>query len=251
MDDNSNRRSNYVGRLHDDTQRVLRELLNENEKLRQLAATTERENTTLQEQLKTLTAELDRHQQEKLFLRQQLSELERHSHRNSEQIAAIEQRSANLANLYVSSYQLHGTLDREAVLTTIKEIIINLIGSEELAVFELMDDDRLSLVTSFGLRDNGLQHLDSSHPIGRLAFSGDTYLASQSPRPADLPPLVACIPLKLDGRVTGAIVVFSLLAHKSELQELDFELFDLLGSHAATALYCTGLQARLAAGATV
>jgi GAF domain-containing protein len=250
MDDNSNRRSNYVGRLHDDTQRVLRELVNENEKLRLLAAATEHENTTLQEQLKALTEELDRHEQEKLTLRQQLEAVERDSHRSSQEIAAIEQRSTNLANLYVSSYQLHGTLDREAVLTTIKEIIINLVGSEELGVFELTDGGRLSLVTSFGLDVDRFRHLDNTHPIGRLAFAGETYLASQSPRPGDLPPLVACIPLKLDGRVTGAIVVFSLLAHKSELQELDFELFDLLGTHAATALYCTGLHARLAAGAT-
>src|ERR1051326_6404126 len=44
----------------------------------------------------------------------------------------VEQQNTNLANLYVATYQLHGTLDRDRVLAAIKEVIINLIGSEEL-----------------------------------------------------------------------------------------------------------------------
>ena len=60
--------------------------------------------------------------------------------------------------------------------------------------------------------------------------------------------MTACLPLTLDGRVTGAIVLFSLLPHKPGLRELDFELFDLLGTHAATALYCTSLHGRVTAG---
>ncbi|HEY7543367.1 MAG TPA: GAF domain-containing protein, partial [Blastocatellia bacterium] len=55
--------------------------------------------------------------------------------------------------------------------------------------------------------------------------------------------LLACIPLKLGGRVTGAIAIFSLLSHKPELEEVDYEMFDLLATHAATALYCTELHA--------
>ena len=250
MSDESSRVSNYIEKLRDDTQRVLRELIDENEKLRAFAATTERENRNLQEQLETMTTELQRHQQEKTCLRLQLQELERDSHHHTEQFALIEQRSANLANLYVSSYQLHGTLDREAVLATIREIIINLIGSEQLAVFERRDDT-FELVTSFGVDERLFHRLAHSHPIAKLAAGGETFLAGQSARPADLPPLVVCLPLKLDGHVIGAIVIFSLLAHKPALQELDFELFDLLGTHAATALYCTSLHARLMAGAAV
>ena len=54
--------------------------------------------------------------------------------------------------------------------------------------------------------------------------------------------LVACIPLKLDNDVTGLIAIFSLLPHKPGLEALDHELFDLLATHAATALYCTSLH---------
>ena len=250
MDESSNRRANYVNRLQEDTQRIVRELMTENEKLRTLAVSAERENQALQEQLKAVTAELDRYQQEKTTLRVQLEELERNSQRYTAEFASVEKRSADLANLYVSSYQLHGTLDREAVLAAIREIVINLIGSEQLAVFEVSDDgSSFDLVTSFGIDEANYVKLSvSSHPVGRLAASGDMFLAGRAPMPAGLPPLVACVPLKLDGRVTGAVVLFSLLGHKDGLQELDFELFDLLATHAATALYCTALHARVAAG---
>ena len=43
----------------------------------------------------------------------------------------------------------------------------------------------------------------------------------------------------LEGRVTGAITVFNLLGQKPGLEPVDLQLFDLLASHAATALHCT------------
>jgi GAF domain-containing protein len=247
MDDKSNRHADYVSRVHDDTQRLVRDMLGENEKLRALAATAERENEFLRSRVESLSHEIDRHEKERLALRRQLDDLERNSSRYLDDVAAIEQRSANLANLYVSSYQLHGTLDREAVLAAIREIVINLIGSEELGVFETAEDGSLNLVTSFGIEETHHKHISPSHPIGRLVAEGEIFVAGQSPVKGDVPPVVACVPLKLDGRVTGSIVVFSLLPHKSSLQELDFELFDLLATHAATALYCTALHARLTA----
>ncbi|HEV2721355.1 MAG TPA: diguanylate phosphodiesterase, partial [Thermoanaerobaculia bacterium] len=54
--------------------------------------------------------------------------------------------------------------------------------------------------------------------------------------------LTACIPLKLDDRVVGVIGIFRLLQQKQGLEPLDFELFDLLSSHAASALFCTRTQ---------
>jgi hypothetical protein len=39
--------------------------------------------------------------------------------------------------------------------------------------------------------------------------------------------------------------VFRLLGHKPQLESVDLELFDLLATHAATALYCSDLHARL------
>ena len=136
------------------------------------------------------------------------------------------------------------------MLGIIQEIIINLIGCEELGIFEVgSNGSTMSLVASFGIDPAGYQTVSlGSGLIGRAALTGETYLASQkhksgtrgSPEETDL---TACIPLKLDGKVTGAIALFRLLPQKPCLETLDHELFDLLATHAAMALYCTRLHA--------
>jgi GAF domain-containing protein len=180
-------------------------------------------------------------------LHELLSEIQEESRRASARYVEVEQQNTNLANLYVASYQLHGTLDRQRVLDSIQEIVINLIGSEELAIWELNTErEELTLAASFGIDSStwGAVPLDSeSGVIGLSAVTGERFVAGQSP----IVPtgrekgLTACIPLKLDDRVVGAIGIFSLLAQKEGLEPVDFELFDLLASHAATALYCTRL----------
>jgi hypothetical protein len=55
--------------------------------------------------------------------------------------------------------------------------------------------------------------------------------------------LTACIPLILEGRVTGVIAIFGLLSHKAALEAVDCEIFDLLARQASMALYCTRLHA--------
>src|SRR5436190_21504374 len=85
-------------------------------------------------------------------LKDRLTAIEEESRDFSARYVEVEQQNTNLANLYVASYQLHGTLDRERVLTAIKEIIINLIGSEELAIWEIdRDFDAMMLIDSFGI----------------------------------------------------------------------------------------------------
>jgi hypothetical protein len=52
----------------------------------------------------------------------------------------------------------------------------------------------------------------------------------------------------LSSESIGAIAVFRLLGHKPELEPLDLELFDLMASHAAVALYYSKAHADVALG---
>jgi GAF domain-containing protein len=84
--------------------------------------------------------------------------------------------------------------------------------------------------------------------IGRVAQTGEIYIAGEGSSEHALPQeagLTACVPLRLEDRVTGVIALFRLLPQKSGIADLDRELFDMLAVHAAVALYCTGLHARL------
>jgi GAF domain-containing protein len=165
-----------------------------------------------------------------------------------ERYAFVEQQNAKLANLFVASYRLHETLNPRDVLLVIQEIIANLVGSEQLAVFELAPGgDALELLWAFGLDEAAYSSLPAhSGVIGRSIGSGEIFIRNGS-EPEGLlsheKQLTASIPLHLNGHVVGAIAVFDLLAHKPGLTHVDEELFELLASRAATALYCSRLHA--------
>ncbi len=222
-----------------------------NEALRALAASLEAEMNRLHEQAIAVRAENERHQKEQARLQAQLDGIRAETKAYSSRYAEIELQNSNLANLYVASYRLHGTLDRREVIDTIKEIIANLVGSEEAGLFEL-DPERqtLELVASFGISPEACSSVSLGRGlIGRAAQTGEIYVADPAGAPAG--PglegrLTACIPLSLGGRVTVAIAIFRLLPQKPGIEELDRELFDLLATHAATALYCTSLHGKLA-----
>lgn len=234
----------YVRRVHEESSQLARDLLAENERLRSMAAGLESEKARLEKRLRSLEAELGYHQKEQERLNQRVAEIEAENRRFAARYFEVEQQTANLANLYVASYRLHGTLSREEVLSVIQEIIINMIGSEELGVFEVNTErSELSLILCHGLEPGLYQRVPlGMGVIGRVALTGVAYLSTCENGVRELPredSLTACIPLKIDGSVTGAIAVFRLLQQKNGLDALDHELFDLLATHAATALYCT------------
>lgn len=228
MNDDDNHES-YVNKVRDLTRRYLQDLLHENERLRSLSCALEAQRDALAERLGML---------EEMAAR--LGDIEAENRRFSDEFIAIEQQNGNLAQLYVASYRLHGTLVRSEVMTAVQEIVINLIGSEEFGIFEL-DKGELSLVNSVGLDPEGARALELGQGIvSKVVADGEMRIAG----PTD-EGFTACIPLKVDGVVTGAIAIFRLLPQKPALEQVDHELLDLLATHAATALYSAALEERL------
>jgi hypothetical protein len=236
----------YVERVLQHTQRFLEDTLRENERLRALTLRLENERMRATDQVLELTETVAKLQAQQARQQQQSSAMESENRRFSAEFAEIEQQNSNLANLYVASYRLHGSLDRNEVLQVIQEIIINLIGSEELAIFELRPgEQRLRLLSSFGVDGHVYAEvpLDDS-PIAKTARSGEMFLREPPPNNTTAAPasITACIPLKVDDKVIGVIAIFRMLPQKQSLAYIDRELFSLLGSHAAMALYCSGLH---------
>jgi hypothetical protein len=261
----------YIRRVHEDTQRYTHEMLEENRRLRLLAATLEAQRRGAAEALAAasvklqridvIEAELERLRNDSARLEQiadeaaaklrqrereagdlarQLEDAEAESQRHLEEFASFEQQNANLANLYVASYRLHSTLDREEVLAAIQEIVINLIGSEELAVYEGESLHTLRPLAQFGIDpDATLLAAAVRARLEKALESGKAWVAD-APSPDSV---TACVPLTVGGRATGAIVVMRLLEQKRSIEPVDYELFDLLATHAATALYCANLHA--------
>lgn len=268
------RHGDYVRRVQEDAQRCAQDMLAENERLRTrvalleasreeqerrlqeadgavkitealraLAGSLEAEKLRLQQRLLDADAELGQFREDRAALTRELATAAADSRRAAQEYAEIEQRSANLANLYVASYQLHDTIERSAVLAAIREIIINLIGSEEYAVFELGRGARtLSLAEWNGIDPERFRETPiDSGPIGQVVRAGEVFVAPDDSACGD-PPMTACIPLKVAGHVTGAVAIFRLLIQKPRLQPADHELLDLLAAQAGIALYCTRLH---------
>jgi GAF domain len=241
---------NYVQKIREDTNRAMAEAMGQNERLRAMVAALESDRTRLQvekirlqEQLMNVREELAERIEEHSALLRRLSEVQHENESVAGRFVEIETQNTNLANLYVAGYQLHGSLDRRHVLGAIKEIVINLIGSEDFAIFERDGEERLRMIDWFDEPPSAFQQVSFGDGIiGRVAATGEPFVANGDQERSV--GMAACVPLQVDGRVTGAIAIFRLLPQKHDgLGALDEELLALLASQAGIALYCTALHA--------
>src|SRR4051812_20555578 len=145
---------------------------------------------------------------------------------------ALEIQNFELASLFTASSQLHGTC-REAVLMAMEEIIVNLIGSEQFAICELADP-ALNVIASVGI---DAQQVRWTPRVQEAVRQSQAYIGLVEESETNEP--LACLPLRAKDEVIGVIVLFGLLSHKVDFEPLDHQLFDLLGSLAGPALYCT------------
>lgn len=213
------------------------------------------ENARLREQLAARELELARMEARQRELEEQLVEagqvVERLDYRLAERermhrlsrarFVLLEQQASRLLKLYVAIQRLHEASDREQVLLAIQDIVIHIIGSEELALFRLEPDARrLMLVTALGVDADRLCSLALGQgPIGQTAVSGTLFLSPNPPRAGERRPeaVSACVPLRMAGQVHGVLALFGLLPQKRKLDEVDIELLTLLGVHAAPSLH--------------
>jgi hypothetical protein len=170
-------------------------------------------------------------------LRARLTEIEAENQRVCDEYVAIQEKSTELAQLYVALERIHGGLTRSDTLAALQEIVINVVGSEELAIFEHRGD-RLALVQSFGIDPERWREVSLAGGAIARAAQGRLYVAGRdaSPEPGD-EDLTACIPLRVGDRVAGVIAIFRLLGHKPVLGDADQAVFDLLITHAGLALH--------------
>ena len=170
-------------------------------------------------------------------LRTRLAEIEAENQRVCDEYVAIQEKSTELAQLYVALERIHGGLSRAETLAALQEIVINVVGSEELAVFERRGD-RLVLVQSFGIDPEPWRDLPAARGAIGAAAAGTLWIAGHDGRagPGE-EDLTACVPLRVRDEVVGVVAVFRLLGHKPVLGECDQALFELIASHAGLALH--------------
>jgi chromosome segregation ATPase len=117
------------------------ELIRENERLRRAQVDLDNENSALKTQLRSddairdLLRKIEHLERDKQFLLSTVHEQEAISTRFSSRFAEMEEELANMANLYVASYQLHSTLGLASVVRHLKELLAQLVGARAHAFY--------------------------------------------------------------------------------------------------------------------
>ncbi len=156
----------------------------------------------------------------------------------------VEDLNNRLANLYIASLRLHGSLHYEVVLKTAVEIVVNLVGAHDFAIY-LADhrDQRLKMIASEGVLGGPLNAISLEEGyIGEAARTRRIYINEKGAGDPSDP--LACIPLTIEGQLVGMIVIFSLLSQKKgKFNQADMEMFELLAAHAAAAIAASSIYA--------
>jgi GAF domain-containing protein len=197
-------------------------------------------------------AEIARLHQVVTVLEQQLDATRAEHRRACEQLVAANQGSSDMLKLSVALCRLYESDDRDSALAGVREIVINVIGSESFAVFTLDGPaGRLQPLTSMGLADDAIAwHVAAKGVVGEVARTGQRYIGAVRRSDVGLPEspeLVACVPLRLGRRVEGVLAIHALLAHKPALEAFDLDILDLLSTHAMSAIRAASLRAGPAA----
>jgi nitrate/nitrite-specific signal transduction histidine kinase len=220
------------------------ELLRENEKLRfrlikveaDLAET--QTATPTAATLKELAQRIHTKEREALLSRFQAVETQNRAY--AERFHQIERENASLASLYVATYQIHSGTGPQEVVRTVVEVLVNFVGAKSFAIFILDEEPRLLRpVAAEGMEPPPAVPLGEGI-IGRVGDGGQAHFADLGPAESD--PCIV-VPLRWQDRVVGVVAIWEFLVQKTELLDVDYELFHLLGAHAASALAAACLAA--------
>jgi hypothetical protein len=220
------------------------ELVGENRPLRDQIASLEEENAALKTQLasdkaiRDLLTKIDELEREKARLLSRVHDQATITNR----FAEIESELESFANLYVASFQLHSSLSVRTAVRHVRELLVQLVGVRSLAIYFVDDADQnlvpiaaegvdIGSLPAIPVRD-GAATTPVEAVVERTYLTGVAHIDEGEPvaHPA------ACIPLQLEDRTVGAIVVYTLLEHKKGFVTVDRELFKLLGAHAGGAV---------------
>ncbi len=173
-------------------------------------------------------------------LERKAEELEAENRDFAQRYVDLEDHSTSLTNLYAATFQLHSSPDPDAVVRTIVEIAVNLIGAEEFVLY-LADEAKgdFAVVAREGdLPPAGPRQTSLDQLVEKEAIRLRRTVFLEESGQADGPEAVAicCAPLYFRSRLVGALTIYALLSHKASFSQLDRELFDLLGEQAALAM---------------
>jgi GAF domain-containing protein len=192
-----------------------------------------------------LHAELAELHEDRARLASEVARLERHVSMLSTEVATADQKVGDLEKLLLAARRLESCADRPAVLAALQDILVTVVGSNDFVMLAL-DEEGRTMWPILGVGANGTAcgPLLVSDPLVSAALETGRCQVAGPRGVGELPrngPL-ASVPLMSWPHTVGALVLFTLVTHRSGLRPVDVELLDFLSSHAATALQLADLR---------
>lgn len=163
------------------------------------------------------------------------TELEANLREVEEVLIRTEHQAAQLAGLYVATYQLHASLDTADVLSAVADIAVNLLGSEAFSIWVRTEEGQLIRAPESS-SDAETIELAQRYTGGDSLF--DACLTAAKPQfgPCTGSNYMAAVPFVAHGEVVGLLMVQRFLPHKQAFTSQDCEMLDLMAAHTASAL---------------
>lgn len=227
------------------------ELLRENERLRYKLIHINQEMTDVSEgngsSLLGIEDELSRLRALRDTIHRQFEDMKKENQDFRQRYSSLEKQNESFMNLFVSSCQIHSSLDEEYILLTIQEIVLHMVGAEVFSLW-MVDQDSGSLEILASTDECGqfagkFPDLDDEI-LRNLAAGKVSYFSFEGKEAKQTTDPLACIPLLMEGRTIGAIVIYKLLVQKNGFTSVDHELLDLLATQAVSALVGARCYAR-------
>jgi hypothetical protein len=140
--------------------------------------------------------------------------------------------------LQAAQKRLRDSVDRADALEALREIVANLLGCEEIALFTL-ESGRSQLLWSFGidpLRHGTLENFEAASL--EHALLGECHVAQIADEAGDTGrSLRVFVPIFLNGRIVAVLVMLRLLPQKAGFDQADLKLVKLLSVEAGKALF--------------
>ena len=170
-------------------------------------------------------------------LREQTGQLIASAHGVAAKVLSTQRRLDHLTRTVVSMRRLLEAHDERDAIASVREILVNLIGSEHFVVYGAANGDTWVPLVGMG----------RSFDTARASGSAPDYVVEWLVQRASARDraeggaiwdrgVVACVPLTLLDGLYGAIVIHQLLPHRAPLDADDEELLMLLGRIAPTAI---------------
>ncbi|MCX4245784.1 GAF domain-containing protein [Paraliomyxa miuraensis] len=231
-------------------QELIRELIEENERLRSSMAAADRDGQGGPELSPTSAEMVGKLMRQVEALESEVGEIRRMagSVQNDagyrERLQSLEDEHYNLAAMYVASGQFHAAITVDEVLRTVTEILLNFVGVGAFTLY-VVDETHQLLFPLWREGGDPAERTEQSRPsegpladaigIGRAWRAGDPMGAEEG--------VLMHLPLYSGTRLVGVLRLESFLPQKSAFADTDFGLLELISGHSGIGIEMAWIRA--------